>query len=232
MRAGLGDYANRGFYTQDNQASNYQSPPGINSPEFVAAAVEPVVVPGLGTFRLAESFWRVPDAVAPNFDDVGLNNGRAPIVSQRQWCTITAQLGLKCNLQSVLTLRNYNQMADMLIPRATAYTAGLINFFFRGKLEIEPIEQRIFALINQGEPHTINGDGYPIRTSDGKVFGFSKIRMKVRNLTAPIIESGTGANVPQRVDRKSPRAEGPLHHVGCKNIASVMIALGLLQRVG
>ena len=83
-RAGLGDYANRGFYTQDYQERNYQSPPGINSREFVAAAVEPVVVPGLGTFRLAESFWRVPDAVAPNFDHVNLNNGRAPIVSQRQ----------------------------------------------------------------------------------------------------------------------------------------------------
>ena len=198
-RAGLGDYANRGFYTQDNQASNYQSPPGINSPEFVAVAEEPVVVPGLGTFRLAESFWRVPDAVAPNFDDVGLNNGRAPIVSQRQWCTITSQLGLQCNLQSVLTLRNYNQMADMLIPRATAYTAGMINFFFRGKLEIEPITQRFFGVVDLGQPHTVNADGYPIITATNKILGFEKIRLKVRNLTVPITESGTNANVPQIV---------------------------------
>jgi hypothetical protein len=34
--------------------------------------------------------------------------------------------------------------------------------------------------------------GYPIVASTGKMFGFEKIGLKVRNITAPIVESGTG----------------------------------------
>lgn len=31
---------------------------------------------------------------------------------------------------------NYDDQADLLIPRAVAYSAGLIDYFFRGKLDI------------------------------------------------------------------------------------------------
>jgi hypothetical protein len=97
----------------------------------------------------------------------------------------------------LLSLSNYNQMADMLIPRAVAYTTGMLDFFFRGKLEIEPNAQRMFGVVDMGQPHAMNAGGYPIVTANGKVLGFEKVRLKVRNLTDPIIESGTNANVPQ-----------------------------------
>jgi hypothetical protein len=30
-----------------------------------------------------------------------------------------------------------------------AYSPGMINFFFRGKLTVDPIPQRVFAVMNQ-----------------------------------------------------------------------------------
>lgn len=35
-----------------------------------------------------------------------------------------------------LTKPNYDDKASLLIPRAAAYSAGLINYFFRGKMQI------------------------------------------------------------------------------------------------
>jgi len=208
-RFGMADYTNRGFYTQGAGFGVYLSPPPPSELTQGDAAV--VNVPGLGNLRLRALYWQVPDPVAPTFVDSGLDpQGRAPIASVSYW----SYSGIAVS-SPVLTLANYTQMADMLAPRAIAYSTGLINFFFRGKLEIEPIDQRIFALINQGEPHTINADGYPIRTSNNKIFGFEKIRLKVRNLTDPIIESGTNLNVPQRVGVGTLVAVARYHRNAC-----------------
>jgi len=200
MRAGLGDYSNRGFYTEGKMAGSgnhaFISPPRLTSdPSFTDGVFKEVIVPGKGKVKSKGLLWQVPDAVAPGYPDTGLTGGKAPIVSYGQW-GFFGTLGVK---RRILTLDNYNQMADMLAPRAVAYTTGLINFFFRGKLEIEPITQRVFGVLNQGEPHTVNADGYPTRTSNGKIFGFEKIRLKIRNSTDVITESGTNQTVPQVV---------------------------------
>ena len=215
-RAGLGDYSNRGFYTEGNMEGSallpFISPPRLSSdPSFSDGMIRTQIVPGLGNVKVKGLLWRVPDAVAPNYDDPNLVNGKAPIVSYGQW----GFFGVLGGKRRILTLDNYNQMADMLAPRAIAYSAGLINYFFRGKLEIEPIDQRIFAVINQGEPHTVNAEGYPIRISNNKVFGFEKIRLKVRNLTDPIIESGTNLNVPQRAGVGTLVAVARYHRNAC-----------------
>jgi hypothetical protein len=80
----------------------------------------------------------------------------------------------------------------VLLPRAIAYSAGLIDFFFRGELEITPPPQRILAVVDQGVPHTVDGAGYPRRSSDNQIFGFEKVRLLLRNITPDIQESGSG----------------------------------------
>jgi hypothetical protein len=210
-RAGLADYSNRGFYTQDYQAGAYLSPPAATDPAFAVGPTNSVFVPGLGNLQLQSLYWKVPDPVQPMFADTGVDaQGRAPIVSTGQWGAI----GLLGYNRTVLTLQNYTQMGDMLGPRAVAYSAGLINFFFRGKLDIEPIDQKVFAVMNQGDPHTVDADGYP-RKPDGSIFGFEKIRLKVRNATDPIIESGTNANVPQTVGAGTLVAVARYHRNAC-----------------
>jgi hypothetical protein len=207
-RAGLGDYANRGFYTQDYQQGRYLSPPTLSSPEFALGTSDTVFVPGKGQVRLQSMYWAVPDAVVPGFVDVGLQNGRAPIASKGQWCFLAGAPEPNCQLVSMLTLRNYNQMADMLIPRATAYTTGMINFFFRGKIAIEVPVDGLFAAADHSIAHTVDSDGYPRCTNTvtsgadtwcvaTRIYGFTKLRLKIRNDTAPITESGTNQVVPQ-----------------------------------
>lgn len=96
-----------------------------------------------------------------------------------------------------LSFDEYDAQADHLIPRAIGYSAGLINFFFRGKLEVTPTDARIFAIADHSVPHTMDQSGYPRRTDNQKMFGFEKVRLRVRNLTADITESGTTVAIPQ-----------------------------------
>lgn len=212
-RNGLGDYSNRGFYTELNmEGGNIQylfvSPP--RDPEdlsFVDSELTPVNVPGKGVVKRKALYWQVPDNVAPTYPDQNLVNGKVPIVSYGQWGFIggIGSLGIK---RRILTLDNYNQMADMLIPRAVAYTEGFLNFFFRGKLIVEAPLDGLFGAIDHSIPHTVDADGYPRCSSTvtfgpdtwcipGRIYGFTKLRLKVRNDTATITESGGGPVVPQ-----------------------------------
>ncbi len=192
-RAGLADYTNRGFYTPTRGTGAYLSPPAVTDPSVVQGDSATVSIPGLpGVLRHRALYWKVPDVVAPTFVDPNPDGqGRVPIASVGYW----QHEGLPTS-GIVLTLANYTQMADMLGPRAIAYSAGLVNYFFRGKLEIAVPDQGLIAVINQGETHTVDGDGYP-RRANQSIFGFTKLRLKVRNTTADITESGSGTVVPQ-----------------------------------
>jgi hypothetical protein len=217
QRAGLGDYANRGFFTQDKGPGQYQSPPpDLRSPFYVRTAEGPIVVPGFGTVKIRQLLWKVPDAANPGFVDPGGDLfGKTPIASTSFLCEV-GDLGtlVACYTRPILTLSNYNQMADMLIPRAIAYTAGLIDFFFRGKLEVTAIDQRLVAVVNQGEPHTVTAEGYPIKPN-GQIFGFEKIRVKVRNITSSITESGSGRVVEQTATNGRLLAVARYHRNAC-----------------
>ena len=62
---------------------------------------------------------------------------------------------------------NYAAMAQILLPRAVGYSAGLLNYFFRGTLEITQPDRCLYGLI------------------DGSVLPqqFTQIKAKVRNTT-------------------------------------------------
>ena len=146
---------------------------------------------------------KVIDSVAPNYVDPTLAQfgGKVPVLMEGATAAAANGLvpGVVIGKFNSYSYANMQYTADVAIPRAIGYSAGLIDFFFRGKLEIEPITQRVFGVLNQGEPHTVNADGYPTRTSNGKIFGFEKIRLKIRNSTDVITESGTNQTVPQVV---------------------------------
>jgi hypothetical protein len=207
-RRGLADYTNRGFFTEGAfEASlglpnpDLPSPPPVNDPSYAPGTTQTVAVPGLGSVSAQTLFWRVPDAISPNYPDPNIDaSGRTPVVSRSLWNDVYVIDGVNIPIQGTggnLTLENYTQISDMLPPRAIAYTTGMLNFFFRGKLEIEPLAERMFGVVDMGQPHTMTQDGYPIVTATNKVLGFEKIRLKVRNVTPPIVESGTNEVVNQ-----------------------------------
>ena len=70
---------------------------------------------------------------------------------------------------------NYDAAHNYLIPRAVAYSAGLINHFFRGKLQISLPDQGIYGIVDQYTVRNINAkSGFK---------GFDKIKFKVANTT-------------------------------------------------
>lgn len=103
-------------------------------------------------------------------------------------------------VSKTLTDANYLAMADHLIPRAVAYGAGFLDYFFRGRIGIAPPDEGIYSLVGHAIAHTVingvpyRGDGGNTQTSN--VFGFSKIRLKLRNET-PDVNDGTNPPIPQ-----------------------------------
>lgn len=59
-----------------------------------------------------------------------------------------------------------------LLPRAVAYSAGFINFIFRGEMEVSPPAEGVYAAVDA----SVIGCGTPC--------GFRKIKLKLRNTTA------------------------------------------------
>lgn len=62
---------------------------------------------------------------------------------------------------------NFDAVHETLIPKAVAYSAGLINYFFRGKLQISLPPDGVYSLI------------------DGTETGFSKIKLRLTNASPP-----------------------------------------------
>ena len=60
---------------------------------------------------------------------------------------------------------------EFLIPRAVAYSAGLINYFFRGNLQIALPDEGIYSIVD----HSPSGCGNPC--------GFRTLKLKLKNLT-------------------------------------------------
>jgi len=68
---------------------------------------------------------------------------------------------------------NFDAAHKFLIPRAVGYSAGLINYFFRGKLEMNLPEEGVYAIVDHAVTNKIDD-------------GFTKVKMKVKNVTPAI----------------------------------------------
>lgn len=91
---------------------------------------------------------------------------------------------------------NYDDQARLLIPRAVAYSAGLIDYFFRGSLEITPPDEGAYSVIDH---YDIAGEGKPATNASQDNKGFKVIKLKIRNTTEDISPSGGGTAVPQNM---------------------------------
>jgi len=199
-RRGMADFANRNFFSEGTLFSTEfpLPPPSDSDPGWVVVNTTPVPVPGRGSYTEREFRWAPSDAVAPGFIDPALasTGGRIPLARESMWKEFT-QGGVSTSTTQGIPLDYYRQHADVLIPRAVAYSAGLIDFFFRGELEVSEPSSSLLSTLDQGTPHTVDANGYPRRTDNGQVLGFTSLRLRVRNLTPDISESGTGRAVAQ-----------------------------------
>ncbi|MGQ0585623.1 MAG: hypothetical protein ACT4PK_00235, partial [Gammaproteobacteria bacterium] len=88
----------------------------------------------------------------------------------------------------VFTLNSVNHefAAQRLLPRAAAYSTGLINYFFRGRIGIDLPEEGVYGVIDHA---TTNAAGQ----------GFGKLKLKLRNASPDGVKP-SGERVPQKME--------------------------------
>jgi hypothetical protein len=94
------------------------------------------------------------------------------------------------SLNAVYTQNRFvwDSAAEFLLPRAVAYSAGLIDYFFRGRLQISLPDEGVYAVGDHGSPSG----------SDPLTGGFGKVRLKLQNMTSAGVD-GQGQPVIEQV---------------------------------
>jgi hypothetical protein len=88
-------------------------------------------------------------------------------------------------LQSIYTLNrfNYAKANEFLLPRAAAYSTGLINYFFRGRIGIALPAQGVYGIVDHATTYAAGQ-------------GFGKIKLKLHNASPDGVKP-SGEKVPQ-----------------------------------
>ena len=79
-----------------------------------------------------------------------------------------------------LTKANYDAAIDLLIPRAVAYSTGILQYAFRGRLEVKPPDEGVYSLVDH---YDFSGDMKPATNAASGFKGFKTIKLKLRNTT-------------------------------------------------
>ena len=167
---GLANYSNEGFFTANANfgSSTYARPDSVKALYNELTVDSPDVVFGKETYL----YRRVPDYYTgvPS-DEIKMT--RESIFKDAMGQYAAALAGYSIDDAVV------DEQVKLLIPRAVAYSAGVLDHFFRGSLEIKPAivgESPIYAAMDHAT-----------------ATGFKKIRAKIRN-TTPAIADPTAGN--------------------------------------
>jgi hypothetical protein len=168
---GLADYSNRGFFTAGkNLDSREYASPSTDPSRYVIASITPTQWDGTP-----------PDDATPTHVYYGevadgwqqTTSANVPLTTYSLWDQFVREQSGAPSYS--LNRLNYDAMAEHLLPRAVAYSAGLINFFFRGRIEIELPDEGVFALADHASDQ-----------------GFTKVRAKIRNVTPSFVDKAGG----------------------------------------
>ncbi len=132
---GLADYSNRGFFsTGTNLGDNPYPLPSNNRNHYAEQVISVDPRTGAKTAYLLDAVF---DTLNP-----ALRRLDVPKTKEGIWYdTLAGTVGSTAAERFGYTLdqRIYDAQADLLIPRAVAYSAGLIDYFFRGRLEAQDV---------------------------------------------------------------------------------------------
>jgi hypothetical protein len=190
---GISEYTNRNFFSAGTISSTYSSP---HSPAFSEWYSPSEVVniqtllPGTSLTGTVHFFaTQVTDALS----DTSVENKRAlsDALLDGDLAQIYSSTGNGGYLVFTLNRFTYDAAHQFLIPRAVAYSAGLINYFFRGQLEITPPDEGVYGIID----HTIE--------NQPNLDGFRKVKLKIKNVSPGGTDSG-GRPVTEPIPNGSP----------------------------
>ncbi|HEX4333536.1 MAG TPA: hypothetical protein VH040_15465, partial [Usitatibacter sp.] len=167
---GLADYSNRGFFTLENNFGNTTYPrPTSNAADY-------------HTEDASSRFGEVNSTylIGAVTDDV--LHVTVPGVSM-------STHGVFWPNRYTLSRRDYDDRAALLIPRAVGYSQGLLDYFFRGQMEITPPTDGVYGFVDHSR---FSGENAPVTDVNNGFAGFNKIRLNLQNTTHAIMDP-TGA---------------------------------------
>jgi hypothetical protein len=173
---GLANYSNRGFFTYESNFGNTNYPEPLSS----LPAYGTIIEGNAGEYDEVYLASDVPD----NYTGVRsapIKMARAGLL--KDVIDLYAAITPASAHRFAIDYRVIDDQANLLIPRATAYSAGLIDFFFRGSLDIQPTSDGLFGVMDHATGT-----------------GFKKLVLKVKNTTPAITDPVTNAAVPQQMN--------------------------------
>ena len=163
-KLGLAEYSHVNFFSEStsiNSASNFY-------PNTTAECTKKVTKDVLidGKMRKIEYFLK--DACGEDNGGEGYLLARTDVLGY--WKQLLGLIGYQINM---LDDEIYKDYAKLLIPRAVGYSKGLLDYFFRGTLEISPPSEYVYSVI----------DGSVVDESINSQT-FTHIKAKIKNTTA------------------------------------------------
>lgn len=156
---GLSEYTNANFVSEGLLEANFQDFP---YPQIEDTTItERPYTGALGTYIRQYYFKNCCGET---------NSGQGYLLSAVDYFDYWRQLFplLSIGLPTIAVLDDnvYEDYASLLLPRAIGYSAGLLNYFFRGTLEITAPDENVYAIIDGSvTPHEFTGIKAIIRNS-------------------------------------------------------------------
>ena len=177
---GLANYSNQGFYSTGTNiysgAEDYPSPPPTGAGLTLAVLPAGTVKNANGeSVRGVLTLWKGPVADSSFPDRSELN---VSLSSRGAFDQFLAPGSRRYGLNHY----NYEDQARLLIARAAAYSAGLIDYFFRGKMEVSLPDEGVYSILDHSKFAPPAPETNPLL--DFK--GFNKIRLRLKNTTDDI----------------------------------------------
>jgi hypothetical protein len=175
---GLGDYSSRGFYTTGTNVGSssgaaYPQPtqsPSDSQHQWFNEVYDLAGNALPGTMQVVVD--TVGDTAVPAFNKSDVKLASHGLFDQFLVKRFSAR-------RYTLNHYNYDDNASLLIPRAVSYTAGLLNYFFRGRLSLKLPAERIYSVADFSKTKT-----------DPAKAGFDRIKVMVQNVTPPVAPTG------------------------------------------
>jgi len=121
-----------------------------------------------------------------------VNGQRKYRLAAANYFTIDTDNGISTGSRKTLDDQVYKDYAGELIPRAIGYSTAMLDYFFRGKIEITPPNRFVLGIIDDADffdPNTgarkLDSNGFPIEQE------FTQLKAKVRNISEDEMGSGT-----------------------------------------
>ena len=172
---GLANYSNQGFYSSGTNiysgADEYPSPPSTTTGllQIVDTNVKNANNESArGVLTLYKG--TVTDSTYPEYSEQNVL-----LSSRGAFDQFLAQGPRRFSLNHY----NYDDQARLLIPRAVAYSAGLLDYFFRGSMEITLPDEGVYSVVDDSR------FAPPAPESSVGFKGFDTLRLKLRNTTNP-----------------------------------------------